>query len=150
MHDRQVWNKLSTKTRTEFPQEAAMTFARLQALPYLNAVIEKALRIYAVVPSTFSRRISADGASIAGNFVPRDFAIGVNGYAATVSEINFVCPAEFQRERWLGDPRFERDDEKAHQLFSTGPRNCLGKNKAMAFTRCKFTVIYDTFLANMS
>ncbi|KAJ5190082.1 hypothetical protein N7472_009096 [Penicillium cf. griseofulvum] len=153
MHDRQVWTKLSTEIRTEFSQEAAMTNARLQALPYLNAVIEEALRIYSVVPSTFPRRTSPDGATIAGKFVPGDFAIGINGYAAAMSEINFVCPTEFHPERWLGDPRFERDDKKAHQPFSTGPRNCLGKNMAMAFARlavARFMWNFDAQLAQES
>jgi cytochrome P450 len=138
LNDEQVWSRLATEVRTEYPREADITFASLQTLPYLNAVIEEALRIYPVVPSTFPRRTPALGATIVGQFVPADYAIGINGYAASRSATNFTLPDKFCPERWLGDPRFQRDEKKAHQPFSTGPRNCLGKNMAWAFARCKY------------
>lgn len=140
LRDEKVWNHLSMEIRTEYSQEADITFASLQKLPYLNAVIEETLRIYPVVPSTFPRRTASSGATIIDRFVPADYAIGVNGYAASRSETNFVLPDDFCPERWLGDPRFQRDQKKAHQPFSTGPRNCLGKNVAWAFARCKSSI----------
>ena len=38
-------------------------------------------------------------------------------------------------ERWLGDKEFEEDNRKMVQLFSVGPRNCIGRNLAMAELR---------------
>lgn len=137
LREQAVWEKLRDEIRNAFTQEADLNFRELQKLPYLNAVIEEALRLYVVVPSTFPRRTPPEGATIAGKHVPGNYAVGVNGYAATLSETNFALADEFHPERWLADTdaRFRRDDKKAHQPFSTGPRNCLGKNMAWAFTR---------------
>lgn len=138
MRHRTIWNRLADEIRSSFTNESELTFLSLQKLTFLNAVIEEALRLYVVVPSTFSRRTPREGATIAGKFVPGNYAVGVNGYAATLSEANFTKADEFHPSRWLGDPSFERDDKKAHQAFSTGPRNCLGKNMAWAFARSTF------------
>ncbi|KAH6608323.1 hypothetical protein Trco_001669 [Trichoderma cornu-damae] len=135
MRDRAVWNRLADEIRSSFAEESDLTFLSLQKLPFLNAVIEEALRLYVVVPSTFSRRTPREGATIAAKFVPGDYAVGVNGYAATLCEANFTKADEFHPERWLGDAQYELDDKKAHQAFSTGPRNCLGKNMAWSFAR---------------
>ncbi|KAJ6092466.1 hypothetical protein N7467_004435, partial [Penicillium canescens] len=150
LNDEQVWNRLATEVRTEYSREADITFASLQNLPYLNAVIEEALRIYPVVPSTFPRRTAALGATIVGQFVPADYAIGINGYAASRSATNFTLPDKFCPERWLGDPRFQRDEKKAHQPFSTGPRNCLGKNLAWAFARLTIARFVWSFDAKLT
>ncbi|KAL6788101.1 cytochrome P450 [Trichoderma sp. SZMC 28012] len=135
MRDRAVWNRLANEIRSSFSKESDLTFLSLQKLPFLNAVIEEALRLFVVVPSTFPRRTPRDGVTIIGKFVPGDYAVGINGYAAALCEANFTRANEFHPERWLGDARFARDDKKAHQPFSTGPRNCLGKNMAWAFAR---------------
>ncbi|GFF55340.1 probable sterigmatocystin biosynthesis P450 monooxygenase stcL [Aspergillus udagawae] len=137
LRDAKIWSRLANEIRGSVTQESEMTFTRLQKLPFLNAVIEEALRVYVVVPTTFPRRTPARGAKICGRFVPGDYAVGMNGYAAALSEKNFARASEFHPERWLAepDPRFERDDKKAHQPFSTGPRNCLGKSMALAFAR---------------
>ncbi|PGH15361.1 hypothetical protein AJ80_05545 [Polytolypa hystricis UAMH7299] len=148
--DREIWNSLSKEIRGSFTKESDMTFAALQKLPMLNAVIEEALRLYVVVPTTFPRRTPPGGATIIGKYVPGNYAVGVNGYAASLSESNFTLASEFCPNRWLGDPRFANDDKKAHQPFSTGPRNCLGKNMAWAFARltiARFVWNFDAELA---
>ncbi|KAI1958160.1 hypothetical protein LOZ58_005275 [Ophidiomyces ophidiicola] len=150
LRDRKLWGKLCHEIRDNFTKESEITFTALQKLPLLNAVIEEALRLYVVVPSTFPRRTPVGGATILGKYVPANYAVGINGYAASLCEANFTRPSEFCPERWLGDIRFATDDKKAHQPFSTGPRNCLGKNMAYAFARLTIARFVWTFDAELT
>jgi cytochrome P450 len=47
---------------------------------------------------------------------------------------NFAQPEKFAPERWLANapPEFNNDKKAIFQPFSTGPRNCVGKNLALA------------------
>lgn len=48
--------------------------------------------------------------------------------------MNFAHPERFAPERWLPNAPsdFANDKKEAFQPFSIGPRNCVGKNLAMA------------------
>jgi cytochrome P450 len=69
--------KLSQEIRGEFESAADMTMERLAALPYLNACIKEALRIYPPVPVTMARRTPPDGSTILGEFVPPGTIVGI-------------------------------------------------------------------------
>lgn len=56
-------------------------------------------------------------------------------YAACRSSANFHRPNEFLPQRWLSDPEFANDRRGASQPFSTGPRNCIGRQLAYAEMR---------------
>ena len=61
--------------------------------------------------------------------------ISVPHHTAYQSPTNFTSPTTFAPERWLSSPEkhagaFDGDNKKAFNPFSTGPRNCLGKNLA--------------------
>lgn len=40
---------------------------------------------------------------------------------------NFSRPDEFIPNRWLDDPQFASDRKECMNVFSFGPRNCIGK-----------------------
>lgn len=63
--------------------------------------------------------------------------VGVPQLAANHSPSNFVEPDNFIPERYLEkhDSRFDGDNKAVVQPFSTGPRNCIGKNLARAEMR---------------
>jgi len=100
---------------------------------------------------TLPRLVPSGGETICGRFVPegvspqaslqrlkltsQQVSVGVNQWAANHAATNFSNPSEFHAERWMNDEKFASDDRRARQPFSTGPRNCIGKNLAYAEMR---------------
>ncbi|KAF4555864.1 Cytochrome P450-like protein 83 [Elsinoe fawcettii] len=123
--------KLIEEIRSTFKSTADITIEQLQRMPYLNAAIEEGLRIYPPVPIGLPRIVPPQGMNIDGVFVPGGTSVSVSQWATYRSDKNFVRPEEFHPERWFPDnDEFAKDDKAAFQPFSTGPRNCIGKNLA--------------------
>ena len=99
-------------------------------LPFLDAVLSEAMRLYPPVAITFPRQVPPGGEVIDGRFVPGGYIVGVNHLACYRSEANFKDAMQFHPERWL-----EKSKVECFQPFSYGPRNCLGKNLAWAEMR---------------
>jgi len=127
-------NKLREEILAEFQSADDITILRVNRLPYLFAVLEESLRVYPPVPVSLPRVVPPEGASISGYWVPGGTIVGVPQLAAHNSLLNFVEPDAFLPERWLPqkDEVFSKDRVTVLQPFSTGPRNCLGKNLAYA------------------
>lgn len=94
------------------------------------ACLDEALRMYPPVPGSFPRDVPAGGDYIGDSWVPESTVVAVTQFAAYHSPENFYLPDEYIPERWLDDERFRNDNKAAFQPFSTGPRNCVGKNLA--------------------
>jgi len=65
-------HKLTAEIRGAFSDTASMTFLELARLPYLNACLREAFRMYPPVPGVLPRRTLPGGAVIAGHFIPED------------------------------------------------------------------------------
>ncbi|KAK8084786.1 hypothetical protein PG997_006057 [Apiospora hydei] len=107
--------RLTAEIKSRFKTEDEITIQSTAELPYLNAVVQESLRLCPPGPAVFPRVVPPGGR---GRLRP---------LAADRSSQNFVDPESFIPDRWLGDPRFEKDDKAACQPFSYGPRNCIGK-----------------------
>jgi cytochrome P450 len=59
--------------------------------------------------------------------------VGVAPYPTHRSSLNFTDPNSFIPDRWI-EPR-KGDDLRAVQIFSVGPRNCVGRTLAIAEMR---------------
>ncbi|KAK8076306.1 cytochrome P450 [Apiospora phragmitis] len=121
--------------RGAFATESDEHFEGLAALPYLNACVEEALRIYPPVSDMIPRIIPEGGNVILDKWT----APGVSKthqsniclgppYRLIPVPANFKNPNTFAPERWLGDPEYKDDQRDAFQPFICGPRNCLGQN----------------------
>ncbi|KAH7047586.1 RadP cytochrome P450 epoxidase [Macrophomina phaseolina] len=125
--------RLVAEIRGAFASPDEMNLQNLPQLPYLNACLEEALRVYPPVPGGLPRLTPSGGTIIEGEHVPGNVTVFVTNWAAYHSSRHFALPEEYIPERWLpdnDDPRFANDDKAILQPFSYGPRNCIGKNLA--------------------
>ncbi|KAE8151416.1 cytochrome P450 [Aspergillus avenaceus] len=99
-------------------------------LPYLDACIKEGMRIHPSVGLTMPRHTPAEGAHVAGYWVPGNTRIGINPAVLQKDTSVFGDDAEvFRPDRWL--------ETNAHQLnqyilqFGGGSRTCMGKHMAL-------------------
>lgn len=72
--------------RTALEQEVAnlpadFCDADLEALPFLNATIDEALRLYGAAPGSLPRIVPKGGAQLGGHFVPEGYTVGTQSYS---------------------------------------------------------------------
>ncbi|KAK4635985.1 Cytochrome P450 monooxygenase lcsI [Fulvia fulva] len=149
----QYMKKLTTEIREAHASYDDITLESIQKLKYLHAVLQEGLRMYPPVPSTLSRMTPSGGVTICGQFVPENTSLGIHHLSTYRSEDNFKNPYKFAPERFLGDPEYANDNLSALEPFSTGPRNCVGKNLAwheMRLLLCTTLLHFDLELCEES
>ena len=72
--------KLTTEIRNTFSKAEDITFNAVARLPYLQACIQEALRMYPPVPGIFPRRTGPEGDIINGRFIPRNVCESILTY----------------------------------------------------------------------
>ena len=122
----EVYSKLCHEIRSTFPTADAMTFLKLQDLPYMNACLEEGMRIFPSIPTGLVRTVPQGGDSIAGEWIPGGTTVSVHSWSATHVATNWTEPESFIPDRWLS--KNERDRKEASQPFSLGPRGCIGRH----------------------
>ncbi|KAF2464711.1 cytochrome P450 monooxygenase-like protein [Lindgomyces ingoldianus] len=138
--------KLNEEIRSTFANAEDMHMDSIAALPYLNACIKEALRLYPPVPVGLPRLTPPEGSTVCGVFIPPGTTITVPHKVMYTSEKNFKDPQSFIPERWTGeDARFANDNQFALQPFSYGPRDCLGKNMAYHEMRLIVAKVFYNF-----
>ncbi|KAF7192041.1 Cytochrome P450 monooxygenase [Pseudocercospora fuligena] len=122
------------EVRNHFASAEEITLTKVNGCKYLNACIQEGLRVQAPSPATHPRYTPRGGCTIIDETpIPGDVAVGVPIYAACRSPTNFRNPDHFVPERWTGeDSAYDFDVKEAAQVFSVGPRDCLGRNLALA------------------
>ncbi|OAL47372.1 averantin oxidoreductase [Pyrenochaeta sp. DS3sAY3a] len=127
----QTLRKLTNEIRNMFSSASDITMVSVNRCKYLSACLEEALRIYPPSPATHARYVPPGGMTIDGHYVPEDTAVGIAINAICNSPLNFKDPDKFVPERWTGEfKEYEHDRKDAAQVFSMGPRNCIGRNLA--------------------
>ncbi|KAE8361743.1 cytochrome P450 [Aspergillus caelatus] len=114
----------------------------LEALPYLNAVIQEGLRLsYGVAtrlqrinsksPMIFRQKQTDDAIGEKAWEIPTGTPVGMTAALVHVNPELFHHPHEFRPERWLGpDGQPHRGLDKYILSFSRGSRQCIGINLA--------------------
>ncbi|KAL5342230.1 cytochrome P450 [Aspergillus crustosus] len=114
--------------------EGIITAAQARQLPYLQAVIREALRVWPPVANIFPRDVPAGGDTVVVDgesvFLPGGVCIGYSAYAMHQSETIYGKDAKaFRPERWLElDPAKLAVMLRTNDLiFGHGKFQCLGK-----------------------
>lgn len=127
--------RLASEIRSAFQDEDEITGISLSRLPYLNAVLQEAMRLCPTIPDGMRRIVPKGGAVVAGYFLPKDVVVSVPQWATYHSESNFRSPSSFLPERWLSESSqlsspYRSDRKDGFNPFSLGPRNCPGRTLA--------------------
>ncbi|KAJ6608708.1 cytochrome P450 [Mycena sp. CBHHK59/15] len=143
------------------PKWTTVAPASQARMPYLNAVINEALRLFPAVLSGSQRSplIGSGGQAIGSHFVPEGASVVVHTYSLHRDPRYFSpLPDAFLPERWLTEeerlalePTIFTDNQFIHNPvafipFSVGPSNCVGRNLAyqeMRATVCSLISKFD-------
>ncbi|PHH75687.1 hypothetical protein CDD80_2176 [Ophiocordyceps camponoti-rufipedis] len=106
--------------------------ARLRQLPYLDHVIQEALRLYGAAPAPLPRVVPAGGAEVGGYWLAEGTWVGTQAYTMHRDPTIFPDPRKFDPDRWEQPTKDMRD---AFMPFGRGPRICLGQHLAAAELR---------------
>jgi len=112
--------------------EDVPTFDDIKDLPYLRAVVNESLRWHATSGIGLPRLIPEPGTHILGRFFPAGSILSVPTYTIhRLKEWWGDDAEEYRPERWIeADAETLRRFERASNVFSTGPRGCVGRNIA--------------------
>ena len=128
--NRQAKDKLmeeivATQKDGQIGKTVAMDVAR--AMPYLQACLYEALRLFPAVGMTLPRVTPPEGIEIDGRFIPGGTVVGANPWVVHQDKDVFgEDVTAFRPERWI-----ESDSSEMHRFFfafGAGARVCLGKN----------------------
>jgi len=110
-------------------RDIVTTYEQVKQLPYLDAVINEALRIHSTSAIGLPRVAPEGGLTINGIHFPQGAVLSVPTYTIHRDKKAWGDDVDvFRPERW-----FERDHatiQKAFNPFSFGPRACVGRNLA--------------------
>jgi cytochrome P450 len=100
----------------------------LMKLPYLQAVLNEALRLYP--PAYITARTSVEPFSVGGYDFGPDTTLLMSQWVTQRDTRFFAAPEEFRPERWLNGLAGEISSG-AYFPFGNGPRRCIGQGFAM-------------------
>ena len=107
-------------------------------MPYLHAVCQETLRMWAPVPLTL--RTTDHDTSILGQFIPKSTTIILSPWATNHStELWGADAAEFNPDRWMAPGQANAGGAVSNYAFLTflhGPRSCIGSRFAVAEFAC--------------
>ncbi|KAK4054435.1 hypothetical protein OIV83_000929 [Microbotryomycetes sp. JL201] len=105
-----------------------LEYEDVKSLPYLQACINEALRRHSTSGMGLPRLMTQD-TEVCGQFFKAGTVLSVPSYTIHHLEEVWGDPMEYRPERWLEEGN--KDLEKALNVFSYGPRSCVGRNVAM-------------------
>ncbi|KAL4899851.1 hypothetical protein BDW74DRAFT_106793 [Aspergillus multicolor] len=138
----EVRAELQNELRTAFNSTDDISLEVLSKLPWLNAVITEALRVYPPVPLGGAR--VSPGAYVDGVYVPAGVEVSTSLYALHHNAEYFNNPYKFAPQRWI-DPA-STDKKEAVQPFLLGSRSCIAKyfaQQMLLLTLASFFVEFD-------
>ncbi|KAI0013565.1 cytochrome P450 [Xylariaceae sp. FL0662B] len=118
--------------------------ATLERLPFLNACIDEALRLYPPVPTGGIRQTVQKGIRISDTWIPPQTMIVAPRWSIGRLESAFTEPNEFIPERWT-TKRDMVKDPRAFNAFASGRHVCPGKQMGLMEVRMVTSMIVSSF-----
>ena len=117
--------------------------AKLEHLPYLNAVIKEGLRIDTAVPGSTPRYVPPGGAQVGPFEVPSKTTVSTQAYSCHRDPVVFPDPERFIPERWFDEtPEMRR---LYIPFGADGPRKCIGIHLAYMELRVILAALVHRF-----
>ncbi|GAA5918088.1 hypothetical protein JCM6882_004987 [Rhodosporidiobolus microsporus] len=133
--------------------EGVLDYDDVKALPYLQACIQEALRLHATSGMGLPR-LMTQTTEVCGEVFPAGTILSVPSYSIHRLKSYWGEDAdEYRPERWLVSEEKAREMEKALNIFSYGPRSCVGRNVATMELYCFISSLilrYDFKLVDQS
>ncbi|KAF8806812.1 cytochrome P450 [Phlegmacium glaucopus] len=126
-----VQNRLRAEIQTAFQSSGDIDAFTLAKLPYLDACVQEALRIFPPVASGPPRYSGESCIQIFDKFVPPRTTVACPIYSIQRDPQNFGNPLEFIPERWLPGSAIQPHNADAFVPFCYGPGVCIGKPVAL-------------------
>ncbi|KAJ3578896.1 hypothetical protein NPX13_g1669 [Xylaria arbuscula] len=136
LQDEAACNTLTQEIRHEFNTYEDITPSSASSLPYLNACMKEALRLFNTSATINGMPVNSPGATVDGIYIPKGTVCQFNIRSVCRNPLYFKNPEEYRPERWLPsdhplyNPLFANDTLEAFSVFSQGPRACIGKEVA--------------------
>ncbi|OAL38606.1 hypothetical protein AYO20_02256 [Fonsecaea nubica] len=119
----------------------------IDGMPYLHAVCQEILRLWAPVPLTL--RDAACNTSILGHFVPKGTKVILSPWAINHNTALWGDDAsEFNPDRWTAPGQANAGGAVSNYAFLTflhGPRSCIGAKFAVAEFACLVAAFVGTY-----
>lgn len=101
--------------------------AAIDQFPFMDAVLNEALRCYPAIPMSLPRLVPQGGRAIDGMYVPENTIVSCQPHS--VHRMNthvYPNPDKFNPDRWL-EAEGDADRRRLLFSFSNGGRGCVGK-----------------------
>lgn len=121
------------------------SLATLEKLPFLNAVVKETLRLGNLVPGRLPRVTPPEGMSVADLHIPGGTVISASAHLVHMNPSKFPEPEKFIPERWLARRPGGFKLENYLFAFSTGSRDCIGRELAFAEIRAVIACLVSFF-----
>ncbi|KAF2162097.1 hypothetical protein M409DRAFT_69322 [Zasmidium cellare ATCC 36951] len=122
-------------------------------LPYLQACLHEALRLWPNVAISLPRTAPSEGIEIDGHYIPSGYTVGMNSKQLGLNTTIFGPDTEsFKPERWLEADKARRNDMETRNLSFGGPsRKCIGMHTvwvSMSKVLASFYLNFDLRVLN--
>lgn len=126
-------------TMSSWPQRVP-SWAELEQLPFLQAIIKESLRLNYGVMHRLPRIFPDESLQYKQYTIPAGVPVGMSAYLMHSNPAVYPSPDQFIPERWIGD--VDPALHKSWVPFCRGSRNCLGMNLALAEMSLVLAVLY--------
>ncbi|KAI0112012.1 cytochrome P450 [Nemania sp. FL0031] len=151
LHNRESLDILTQEIRETFTSYDEITPNAVAPLPYLNACMNEALRLFSTSAIINGMPVYSPGAIVDGHYIPKGTTCQFNTFSVSRSPRYFHDPHQYRPQRWLPtdhvlfEAKFANDNLASFSPFGQGPRICVGREVAWWQARLVMAKILWTF-----